>query len=302
MLTFYLRRIWQSIWFLPAIYALAAVLAVGVAPVIGGYLPESWVALVEIDALAATLNILASSMLAVAIFSMATMFSAFQAAANSATPRARPLLTQDRTAQTAISTFVGAFLFSLLGLIGVNSGLYGEAAVVVLLALTLLLVVHVVVMLIRWIDRLSGFGGVEEAIAVIEAATEKALARAESCPNLGASRLDEIPDGVRALCPARAGHVQTIDVAALQAIAETADARIYILSPPGSYVGPGEPAYMSRAATGSTKRCWNRSSPRRAARWRRIRPSAWSCWQRSPRARCRTPSMTAARPCRRSRP
>ncbi len=101
MLTFYLRRIWQSIWFLPAIYALAAVLAVGVAPVIGGYLPESWVALVEIDALAATLNILASSMLAVAIFSMATMFSAFQAAANSATPRARPLLTQDRTAQTA---------------------------------------------------------------------------------------------------------------------------------------------------------------------------------------------------------
>ena len=170
MLTFYLRRIWQSIWFLPAIYAVAAVLAVGVAPVIGGYLPDDWVALVKIDALAATLNILASSMLAVAIFSMATMFSAFQAAASSATPRARPLLTQDRTAQTAISTFVGAFLFSLLGLIGVNSGLYGEAAVVVLLALTLLLVVHVVVMLIRWIHRLSGFGGVEEAIAVIEAA------------------------------------------------------------------------------------------------------------------------------------
>jgi uncharacterized membrane protein len=242
MLTFYLRRIWQSIWFLPAIYAVAAVLAVGVAPVIGGYLPDDWVALVKIDALAATLNILASSMLAVAIFSMATMFSAFQAAASSATPRARPLLTQDRTAQTAISTFVGAFLFSLLGLIGVNSGLYGEAAVVVLLALTLLLVVHVVVMLIRWIHRLSGFGGVEEAIAVIEAATQKAIDRAQGCPNLGASRLDEIPDGARALCPARAGHVQTIDVAALQAIAEKTDARIYILSPPGSYVGPGEPA------------------------------------------------------------
>ena len=242
MLTFYLRRIWQSIWFLPAVYAVAAVLAVGVTPVIGRYLPRDWVELVKVDALAATLNILASSMLAVAIFSMATMFSAFQAAANSATPRARPLLTQDRTAQTAISTFVGAFLFSLLGLIGVNSGLYDETAVLVLLALTLALVVHVVVMLIRWIDRLSGFGGVEEAIVVIEAATEKAIDRANDCPNLGASRLHVIPDGARALCPNRAGHVQTVDVAALQALAEGAGASIYIPSPPGSYVGPGEPA------------------------------------------------------------
>ena len=242
MLKFYLRRIWQSIWFLPAVYALTAVLAVGVAPVIGGFLPASWVALIKVDALAATLNILASSMLAVAIFSMATMFSAFQAAASSATPRARPLLTQDRTAQTAISTFVGAFLFSLLGLIGVNSGLYGESAVVVLLALTLLLVVHVVLMLIRWIDRLSGFGGVEEAIEVIEAATVKAIERAQDCPNLNASRLDDIPEDARMLCPARAGHVQTLDVAALQSIAEKADARIYIPSRPGSYVGPGEAA------------------------------------------------------------
>lgn len=245
MLTFHLRRIWQSIWFLPSLYAVAAVMAVGITPLIGRRLPSDWVELVEIDALAATLNILASSMLAVAIFSMATMFSAFQAAASSATPRARPLMTQDRTAQSAISTFVGAFLFSLLGLIGVNSGLYGDAGLLVLFALTLLLVIHVVVMLIRWINRLSGFGGVEEAITVIETATSKAIDRECDCPNLGAGLLPDIPENAHPVDPPEAGHVQTIDIAALQSLAEAAGTKIYLPSRPGAYVGPGAPvAYV----------------------------------------------------------
>ncbi|WP_421788081.1 DUF2254 domain-containing protein [Hyphobacterium sp.] len=242
MLSFHLRRIWQSIWFLPAVYAVAAVMAVVITPVIGQRLPSDWVELVEIDALAATLNILASSMLAVAIFSMATMFSAFQAAANSATPRARPLMTQDRTAQSAISTFVGAFLFSLLGLIGINSGLYGESGLLVLFVLTLLLVVHVVVMLIRWINRLSGFGGVEEAITVIEAATRKSVKRESECANFGASHLPDIPKTAHAVEPHETGHVQTIDIPALQTLAEDEGVKIYLPARPGSLVGPGAPA------------------------------------------------------------
>ncbi|WP_394692789.1 DUF2254 domain-containing protein [Hyphobacterium sp.] len=241
MLNFHLRRIWRSIWFRPAAYAIAAVLAVIATPTLGRLLPAEWVAAVEADALATTLNILASSMLAVAIFSLATMFSAFQAAANAATPRARPLMTEDRTAQSAISTFVGAFLFSLLGLIGVTSGLYADEGLLVLFGLTLLLVLNVVVMLIRWIERLTEFGGVEEAISAIEAATLKAIERETTCPNLGARPLDTIPDDARPVHPKTAGYIPTIDIDALQALAETHGQTIHLPARPGDYVGPGQP-------------------------------------------------------------
>lgn len=143
ILIFRLMKFVRSIWFRPAAYALAAMAAILFTPLLAGLVPDSWAGAVNLESVETTLNILASSMLAVAIFALATMFSAFQAAAQAATPRARPLMTQDRTAQGAISTFVGAFLFSLLGLIGLTTNFYNEAEVLVLFVLSLLLVVIV---------------------------------------------------------------------------------------------------------------------------------------------------------------
>ena len=115
---FLLKRMIRSIWFRPALYALASVLTIGLTPIVAVFIPENWTGWINDGAVEQTLEILASSLLAVAIFALATMFQAFQAAAQAATPRARPLMTEDRTAQTAVSTFIGAFLFSLLALIG----------------------------------------------------------------------------------------------------------------------------------------------------------------------------------------
>lgn len=241
MFIFKLRQVLRSIWFRPTAYVAAAILTVLITPLASRFIPPDWVALLDYQALTTALNILASSMLAVAIFSLATMFSAFQAAAQSATPRARPLLTEDNTAQSAVSTFIGAFLFSLLALIGVTSGYYSDAGLLLVFGLTLLMVVNVVVMLIRWIERLTSFGGVEEAILSVEKATLKALENELKCPNQGARNRSAPPDNSTPVAPASPGFIQTLDIGKLQSIAEEAGVEIHLPSRPGDYVGPGEP-------------------------------------------------------------
>jgi len=240
-LVFHLMRVVKSIWFRPAAYALAALAAILFTPVLAGLVPESWAGTVNLESVETTLNILASSMLAVAIFALATMFSAFQAAAQAATPRARPLMTQDRTAQGAISTFVGAFLFSLLGLIGLTTNLYNDAEILILFVLSLLLVAIVVATLISWIQRLTGFGGVEEAILSIEDATRAALNHAARHPALGAKPAEKPAKGSTPVPAEQPGYVQSVDVAKLAEIAGHYDVRIFVEARPGRYVGPGRP-------------------------------------------------------------
>lgn len=238
---FLLQRVVRSIWFRPALYALASVFTIALTPIAAIFVPESWSDWINAAAVEQVLEILASSLLAVAIFALATMFQAFQAAAQAATPRARPLMTQDRTAQTAVSTFIGAFLFSLLALIGLSTGLYAAADLPVLFALTVLLVCVVVYALIRWIQRLSGFGGVEEAILAIERATREAIRTEVRRPAIGGSPADAAPDGARPVQPACTGYVQSVDVHSLAGLIARHDVKIHIAARPGRFVGPGRP-------------------------------------------------------------
>ena len=61
------------------------------------------------------LSILASSMLVVATFSLGTMVQAFAAAASPATPRAARVLIDDPFSQNVLATFLGAFVFAMVG-------------------------------------------------------------------------------------------------------------------------------------------------------------------------------------------
>lgn len=112
------RRIFRSLWFTPAAYAALAVAALLLAPSAGRLLPDEFNELIGLDGVDDLLDVLASSLLAVAIFSLGIMVSSLQAAASAATPRARPLLMQDRTAQNAISVFIGGFIYAIVGTVG----------------------------------------------------------------------------------------------------------------------------------------------------------------------------------------
>lgn len=240
--TWWLIRLSRQIWVRAVLFALLSVIAALLAVVMAPLLPEGVATRVGADAVTSILEILASSLLIVATFSLSTAISAYAAASSDTTPRVTELLMQDSTAQNALSTFMGGFLFALAGLIGLSAGIYGDEGRIVLFAVTLLVVVFIVATFLRWVDVLSNFGRVPDAIERTAAAASNAVAGWIERPWLGGCRADDSfrGDGCP-VEPERMGYVRHIDLASLQEVAEKADGRILVAAPPGEFLDLQQP-------------------------------------------------------------
>lgn len=239
-LQFKLRQLLQRMWFLPAAFSLLAVLTVAIAYILARYAPDELPFVLPSNAVQTILEILASSLLTVAVFALSTVVGAFSAASSATTPRAVPLIAGDMRAQTSISVFIGAFLYSIVGIIGLSAGLYNDTGRVFLFIMTLGVLVLVVASLIRWIGHISVIGRVGHTIGVVEDATRKSLKTMSEHPLFDCGRLDGEAQG-KPLSAERPGYVQHCDAHALQKLAEEHDLRISVLGRPGTYATPVRP-------------------------------------------------------------
>ena len=173
------------------LYSLLGVVTALLALWLNEYVPESLAGKFGTDSVDKMLNILASSMLAVTTFSLSTMIGAYSSASSGATPRATQLLVQDTTTQNVLSSFVGSFLFSVVGIIALNMGIYGDRGKVVLFIATLSVLCFVVYNLLRWINHLTKFGRLGETTSRVEQVSEKALINHAKQPYLGALPMSE---------------------------------------------------------------------------------------------------------------
>lgn len=98
------------------------------APAVAPLLPDGLMGVIGLSGVYDLLNDLAGTLLTVAIFSLGIMVASMRAAGLSASPRARPLLAEDGPARRAISTFIGGFVFAVVGIVGLSTGYYGDAA------------------------------------------------------------------------------------------------------------------------------------------------------------------------------
>ncbi|NMA98109.1 MAG: DUF2254 domain-containing protein [Phyllobacteriaceae bacterium] len=239
-LKFKLRQLVQRMWFLPAAFSGIALLTIVIAYLLALYAPEELPFIMPANAVQTILQILASSLLTVAVFALSTVVSAFSGASAATTPRAVPLIAGDLRAQTSISVFIGAFLFSIVGIIGLSIGIYSEAGRLFLFVVTLSVVVLVVTSLIRWIGQISAIGRVGYTIGAVEKATRDAINVMEEFPYLGGQRLDWEPEGEAIPAPI-SGYVQHCDMPALQRVAEEHDLKISVMARPGAYATPVKP-------------------------------------------------------------
>lgn len=185
------------------------------------------------------LTILASSMLAVIAFSVSIMISAFSSATSTATPRTISLMLADDRSQNALSTFLGTFLFSIVGIIGLSAGFYTDRGRILLFFATIAVIAVITGTLINWIQQLSTFGRISDLIKRVEQAAAKALEWHGKNPCLGAQPPVEIPDEAIAIgCDAASGLVTTIDMSALQDAAERHNVTVHLAIYPGKLVYP----------------------------------------------------------------
>lgn len=238
----FLARIARRVWFRASLVSLAAVVLALAAGAIQSWLPFTPSVDLGQGSLDSLLQIIASSMLAVTTFSLTAMVTAYSSAASLATPRATQLLVEDTTSQNVLSTFVGAFVYALVGIVALSTGYYGEQGRVILFFGTLLVIALIVVTLLRWIAHLATFGRMSDIIDRIEeAATDAAVAYARR-PTLGGRRLKDTDaahgPGVWA---STVGYVTRVDMAALQNIAEQNDTDIAVIALPGRFADAATP-------------------------------------------------------------
>ncbi len=240
-----LTQLTRTLWVRATLFALLAIATALIAIPVQRFISEPFPYSIGADSVGQILNIIASSMLAVTTFSLSVMVSAYTAASSSATPRATQLVRQDSTTQNVLATFIGSFLFSLVGIIALSTGVYGDNGRLFLFIVTIGIIVLIIVTILRWIEHLSLLGRLSETTDRVEKAASAAIEQRIDYPCLGAKRLDPstLPDYLdNAIYPEKTGYLQHIDVASLNRCAEQYDAEITVLAEPGQFVHPGEAA------------------------------------------------------------
>ena len=230
---FLLRRLGRKLWIRASLYALLGVATAIAATLARGLVPEDFATRFGGDSVDSVLTILASSMLAVATFSLGAMVTAYTSVSQAATPRVAELITGDETTQKSLSTFVGAFLYAIVGVTAINAGYYTAEGRAVVFVITLAIVGLVAFRLLAWVNRLSSLARVGHIIERVEGLTRDAMRQRIDDRLHPSGRLEGQTFSVTS---DRTGYIQNVDRDHLQRIAEVAGVVIEVVAGPGALV------------------------------------------------------------------
>jgi uncharacterized membrane protein len=236
---FYWLRLTRELWVRATAYALFGVGAALLAAVGARWVPDAMAERLGGESVEQILTILASSLLAVATFSVGAMVTAYTAVSQGATPRVAALVTGDGQTQKSLATFVGAFLYSIVAVTAINANYYGAGGRAILFLVSLAVVVLVAYRLLAWINRLSSLARVGHMIELVERRACEAVEARRRRPSLG-GREGALAAGALIASP-RTGYVQNVDPDRLEEAAAAMDCDVQILAAPGAFVRRGEP-------------------------------------------------------------
>lgn len=252
-LSFFIKHLGERLWIKPLIVCVLSIGAVILAnrmdmTELARFLPE-----ITKESTETLLKIMASSMLMMATFAVASMVAAYASASRSATPRSFPLMIGDDVSQNALSAFIGAFIYSVVALVAMMNGLYsGRGSRFILFSLTIFVLVIIIFTFIRWVDNIARLGRLGHTIEKVEETAAEAIRKRQSAPRLGGIAAFSPPDGSRAVFGKTIGYVQRVNTATLQARAVKSQLRIVLAALPGTFCTPDRPvAWVLREESGS---------------------------------------------------
>lgn len=238
-----LREIGRKLWVRVIAIAALSFVAVFMSRLFAPLIPDGMSEAIGADSLVDILTIIANAMLAVTTFSLTVIVTIHRSVSSQWTPRAHRVLLRDAPTQTVLATFIGAFIYSLTSLILLSTPYFGEAGVVVLFGMTLLVIVLIVAMMLRWILHLQTWGSLLQTLDAIESYAVQAFRERAQRPCHGANPLTPdivIPPRAADLCAPRTGFIQDIYEPRIDTSAAKAGANVYLTAPPGLFVHKGE--------------------------------------------------------------
>lgn len=240
-LRFLLNRLSERLWVKPLVVCVLSISGVLLARFADGTAMRFYVPDISSDSIETLLNVMSASMLLIATFAAGSMVSAYASASSTATPRSFPVVVSDDVSQNALSTFIGAFIFSIVGLVAVMNGYYDKAGRFTIFVLTLIVLATVVATFMRWVDRIARLGRLGSTVDKVEAAAARSIRQRRRAPTLRGVPVRRHDEEGRTIYCSAVGYVQRVNTAELQQQAEKADVRIEVLALPGTLASPARP-------------------------------------------------------------
>jgi uncharacterized membrane protein len=246
---FLATRLGERLWVKPLAVCMLSIAGVFTAKIAHRTDLDRSIPHITAESIEALLSIMGASMLVIATLAVASMVSAYASASSSATPRSFNLVIADDVSQNALSTFIGAFIFSIVALTAVENDFFQDAGRAALFALTVVVFPLVILTFVRWVDRIARLGRLGTSIEKVEEAAAAAMRRRLAAPALrGVAPQRPLPQG-QAVHATTVGYVQHVDIGSLQACAEEAQEWVAVAALPGTFAVPGRAlAYVAHDA------------------------------------------------------
>lgn len=197
-----------------------------------------WPIDIEKSTLTNLFAIMASSMLTVATFAVSALVAAFSNVYSSSTPRARVLVMSDGTAQTALASFIGAFIYAVVALVALSALSYGEIGRFVLFVGFAISVGFVLMAFLRWVGLVSNLGGLDDTIVRAETSAMRVFSSPGIMGGLGGHEYpieQDTPEG-KPIFSQEIGYLCHIDMPHLEEIAARLNIEIWMCVRPGRFV------------------------------------------------------------------
>ena len=250
---FLYKRLGEKLWIRPLTFCFLAVVAAFAAAMADRLDIHDAFPKMQHDTVEKLLSIIAASMLGVATFAVGSMVSAYASVSNSATPRAFTLVISDDVSKTALSTFIAAFIFSVISLVAIKTGFYGRTGLFLVFAMTIFVLGWVVFTFIRWVDQIARLGRLGTTIDRVEKAAEAAIERRRLAPHLGAMPAISKDNHGEPIFTDQVGYVQHINVEALQSCAKRSDCTLTVAAMPGAFMAPGRAVAFAKTNSRTTQ-------------------------------------------------
>ncbi|MDO5757729.1 MAG: DUF2254 domain-containing protein [Rhodobacterales bacterium] len=251
MIRLYSRKLWVRVM----VMGLLSLLALGVTQLIDPYIPDKISGRLAGSSADRLLDIIASAMLSVTIFSMTVMVSTYRSSASQWTPRVHRLIMQDSVTQKTLAAFIGAYVYALIAIILREISVFGDKHALVIFWLTVLVLAFVVWSLVRWVLHLQTFGSLLHTTRQVEDITKRRFQERLETPCLGAHALTgAVPSKAWPVTADQSGYIQHINAEGLQSVASRLKVHIYLPKPIGRFVFLNEPFAWVDGTVSDTER------------------------------------------------
>ena len=221
----------KNLWVQPTMGALFALFFSVLASFSHLFIPERWIIDIKAETLLDLIEIISGSMLAVTTFSLSIMVSALSATSSSTTPRARLLVMSDPYARLAITSFISAFIYSVIAKITLGLQYYGTSGRFVMFVGTLLVLAYLIITLIRWVQTLSNIGSLSDTLQKIDVITKENLEHYRQHPNHGINGQRPTTEPLHIIYAAATGYLFHMEFQTLNNWCEQSAAHIHIVNP-----------------------------------------------------------------------